>query len=119
MNTTMTAAEARREFLKISAGVTGAGLLGAEAMAQGNTLNYNTWSAAVDLVRGHTNAFTQKTGIKVNYANSPWAQYRDTMVTRFVAKAPMDVVASIKERLEFCDSEMVRIKSLLDSLPKE
>jgi valyl-tRNA synthetase len=37
----------------------------------------------------------------------------------FMAKAPMDVVASIKERLEFCDGEMVRIKSLLDSLPKE
>lgn len=92
MNTTMTAAEARREFLKISAGVGGASLLGAEALAQGNALNYNTWSAAVDLVRGHTNAFSQKTGIKVNYANSPWAQYRDTMVTRFVGKAPMDVL---------------------------
>jgi len=37
----------------------------------------------------------------------------------FMAKAPMDVVASIKEHLEFCDREMVRIKSLLDSLPKE
>jgi valyl-tRNA synthetase len=37
----------------------------------------------------------------------------------FMAKAPMDVVASIKERLELCDGEMVRIKSLLDSLPKE
>ncbi len=37
----------------------------------------------------------------------------------FMAKAPMDVVASIKERLEFCDNEIVRIKSLLDSLPKE
>ena len=37
----------------------------------------------------------------------------------FMAKAPMDVVSSIKERLEFCDSEIVRIKSLLDSLPKE
>ena len=37
----------------------------------------------------------------------------------FMAKAPMDVVASIKERLEFCDSEIVRIKSLLGSLPKE
>jgi valyl-tRNA synthetase len=36
----------------------------------------------------------------------------------FMAKAPMDVVSSIKERLEFCDSEIVRIKSLLDSLPK-
>ena len=37
----------------------------------------------------------------------------------FMAKAPMDVVASIKERLEFCDNEIIRIKSLLDSLPKE
>ena len=37
----------------------------------------------------------------------------------FMAKAPMDVVASIKERLEFCDNEILRIKSLLDSLPKE
>ena len=37
----------------------------------------------------------------------------------FMSKAPMDVVASIKERLEFCDAEIVRIKSLLDSLPKE
>ncbi|MFM1789206.1 MAG: hypothetical protein RLZZ12_555 [Actinomycetota bacterium] len=37
----------------------------------------------------------------------------------FMAKAPMDVVASIKERLEFCDGEILRIKSLLDSLPKE
>jgi hypothetical protein len=30
----------------------------------------------------------------------------------------MDVVATIKERMEFCDGEIVRIKSLLDSLPK-
>ena len=37
----------------------------------------------------------------------------------FMAKAQMDVVSSIRERLEFCDSEIVRIKSLLDSLPKE
>ena len=37
----------------------------------------------------------------------------------FMAKAPMDVVASIKERLEFCDGEIQRIKSLLDSLPKQ
>jgi valyl-tRNA synthetase len=36
----------------------------------------------------------------------------------FMAKAPMDVVASIKERMEFCDGEILRIKSLLDSLPR-
>jgi valyl-tRNA synthetase len=37
----------------------------------------------------------------------------------FMAKAPMDVVASIKERMEFCENEIQRIKSLIDSLPKQ
>ena len=37
----------------------------------------------------------------------------------FMAKAPMDVVASIKERMEFCEIEIQRIKSLIDSLPKQ
>ena len=36
----------------------------------------------------------------------------------FMAKAPMDVVASIRERLEFCDSEIARINSLLSALPQ-
>jgi multiple sugar transport system substrate-binding protein len=36
--------------------------------------------------------FEAKTGIKVNYSNSPYAQYRDTMVTKFVGKAPLDVM---------------------------
>ena len=36
----------------------------------------------------------------------------------FMAKAPMDVVASIRERMEFCDGEILRIKSLLSALPK-
>ena len=26
------------------------------------------------------------------YNTSPWAQYRDTMITKFVAKAPIDVL---------------------------
>ena len=34
--------------------------------------------------------FTAKSGIKVNYSNSPWAQYRETMITKFVGKAPID-----------------------------
>jgi valyl-tRNA synthetase len=37
----------------------------------------------------------------------------------FMAKAPMDVVASIKERMEFCENEIQRIKSLIDSLAKQ
>lgn len=37
----------------------------------------------------------------------------------FMAKAPMEVVKTIRERLEFCDNEISRIKSLLQSLPKE
>ena len=53
-------------------------------------MNYYTWSAAVDLVKSHLTAFEAKTGIKVNYSNAPWAQYRDTMVTKFVGKAPID-----------------------------
>ena len=36
----------------------------------------------------------------------------------FMAKAPMDVVASIRERLEFCDNEIARINSLLSALPQ-
>ena len=37
----------------------------------------------------------------------------------FMAKAPMDVVKTIRERLEFCDNEITRIKSLLAALPKD
>ena len=36
----------------------------------------------------------------------------------FMSKAPMDVVASIRERMEFCEGEILRIKSLLSALPK-
>jgi valyl-tRNA synthetase len=37
----------------------------------------------------------------------------------FMAKAPMDVVKEIRERLEFCDTEIDRIKTSLAALPKE
>lgn len=84
----------RRDFLKMTAaaGATAAGLLPLAGHAQGGTLNLHTWSAGVDTVKSHLTAFEAKTGIKVNYNNSPWAQYRDTMVTKFVGKAPMDVL---------------------------
>ncbi len=37
----------------------------------------------------------------------------------FMAKAPMEVVKEIKERMEFCESEITRINTLLAALPKE
>ena len=37
----------------------------------------------------------------------------------FMAKAPMEVVKEIRERMEFCESEIARISNLLAALPKE
>ncbi|MBU3649417.1 MAG: extracellular solute-binding protein [Limnohabitans sp.] len=84
----------RRDFLKLSAaaGLAGSGALALPAHAQSAPLNFYTWSAAVDLVKSHLTAFELSTKIKVNYSNSPWAQYREAMVTKFVGKAPIDVL---------------------------
>ena len=35
----------------------------------------------------------------------------------FMAKAPMDVVKTIRDRMEFCESEITRISALLAALP--
>jgi multiple sugar transport system substrate-binding protein len=82
----------RREFLK-AAGALGSTLLlpGQNAYAA-DALNFFAWSAAVDQVKSHISAFEKQTGIKVNYSNAPWAQYRDTMVTKFVGNAPIDAL---------------------------
>lgn len=87
----------RRDLLKLSAaaGLAGTGLAGlpfGSARAQGAALNFQTWSAAVDLVQSHAAAFEEATGIPVDYANAPWAQYRESMVTKFVGGAPLDVM---------------------------
>ena len=55
-------------------------------------INFATWSAAVDTVKSHIAAFEAKTGIKVAYSNSPWAQYRESMITKFIGKAPIDTL---------------------------
>ncbi|WP_093152368.1 extracellular solute-binding protein [Aliiruegeria lutimaris] len=85
----------RRDFLRTSAAA-GAVALAAPArigFAQGGpTINMQTWSAAVDTVQSHVNAFTEATGIPVNYGNAPWAQYRESMVTKFVGGAPLDMM---------------------------
>jgi len=94
MSNTCMGSASRRDFLKAAAaaGAAAGGLLSHEALAQSGALNMYTWSAAVDLVKSHLSAFEAKTGIKVAYNTSPWAQYRDTMITKFVAKAPIDVM---------------------------
>lgn len=94
MSNIWTDESSRRDFLKISAaaGAASSGLLSLPGHAQGAPVNFHTWSAAVDTVKSHLTGFDAKTGIKVNYSNSPWAQYRDTMVTKFVGKAPLDVM---------------------------
>jgi multiple sugar transport system substrate-binding protein len=94
MSTSWIAAPNRRDFLKqtAAAGAATSGLLSLPAGAQAAPLNYFTWSAGVDVVKSHLTAFEAKTGIKVNYSNAPWAQYRDTMVTKFVGKAPIDAL---------------------------
>jgi spermidine/putrescine-binding protein len=82
----------RREFLK-AAGATGTALMlpGQSAWAA-DPINFFAWSAGVDQVKSHISAFEKKTGLKVNYNNAPWAQYRDTMVTKFVGNAPIDMM---------------------------
>ena len=83
----------RRDVLKTAAAAAATGALSLDSLAQsGPPINYATWSAAVDLVKSHVTAFETSSKLKVNYTNSPWAQYRETMVTKFVAKAPVDVL---------------------------
>lgn len=87
---------ARREFLKYSAAAATAGALSqgfpGAARAAGDPVHFFAWSAAVDQVKSHVAAFEAKTGIKVDYSNAPWAQYRDTAITKFVGNAPVDML---------------------------
>ncbi len=55
-------------------------------------INFATWSAAVDQVKAHLAAFTAKNGVDVAYSNSPFAQYRETMITKFTGGAPVDML---------------------------
>lgn len=84
----------RREFLKATAAtaLAGSGALSAGRLLAADPINFFAWSAGVDQVKAHIAAFEAKTGLKVNYGNAPWAQYRDTLVTKFVGKAPLDVL---------------------------
>lgn len=84
----------RRALLKSSAaGLAAATVLGRTgAVRAAEPINFATWSAGVDTVKSHITAFEAKTGIKVAYTNSPWAQYREAMITKFIGKAPVDTL---------------------------
>ncbi len=85
----------RREFIRASAAaaLAAAGPFATARRAlAADPINFFTWSAGVDQVKSHLSAFEAKTGLKVAYNNAPWAQYRDTLVTKFVGKAPLDVL---------------------------
>jgi multiple sugar transport system substrate-binding protein len=90
---TLINAFSRRSFLKTSAAGLAATALGRVGTAHAaEPINFATWSAGVDTVKSHITAFEAKTGIKVNYTNSPFAQYRETMITKFIGKAPVDTL---------------------------
>ena len=80
----------RRQVASLLAGGAAMAATGAAAQARG-TVNFIGWSAAVDQVRAHITAFERATGIRVNYENFPWAQFRTALVTRLVGNAPIDV----------------------------
>src|SRR5579863_8660032 len=87
----------RRSFLKTTAsGAAGLAAAPFVACAGGamaaEPINFATWSAAVDAVKSHLAAFEAETGIKVNYSNTPWAQYREAMITKLIGKAPIDTL---------------------------
>jgi multiple sugar transport system substrate-binding protein len=90
---TLINAFSRRSFLKTSAAGLAATALGRPGTARAaEPINFATWSAGVDTVKSHITAFEVKTGIKVAYTNSPWAQYREALITKFVGKARVDTL---------------------------
>ena len=84
----------RRSFLNRSAGglATAAALVTNRIASASEQIYFATWSAAVDTVKSHIAAFEAKTGIAVEYSNTPWAQYRESLVTKFVGNAPIDTL---------------------------
>lgn len=86
----------RRAFLKSTSAAllaSGAGVSFTSLAQAAETVHFSTWSAAVDLVQSHISAFeSANPDIKVSYSNAPWAQYRESMITKFVGGAPMDML---------------------------
>jgi len=115
---------ARREFLKISTAASAIGAMGtsglaSRAFAASGTVNFMAWSAAVDLVKSHVAEFEKSTGINVNYANAPWSNYRDNIVTKFVGGAPLDMMWVSDAWLpEFAEAGWIKPINSFDNLMK-
>ena len=89
----MTSSLSRRTFLTTSTSLAAATTLGNFGGAHaGEPIHFATWSAAVDQVKSHIAAFESKTGLQVDYTNTPWAQFREATITKFVGNAPIDTL---------------------------
>src|SRR2546421_11130866 len=86
----------RRSLLRVASTVAATPLISAlarSALAQSSeAITFTAWSPAVDQAKSHATGFEKATGIKVNYENFPAAQFRATLVTKFTANEPLDVI---------------------------
>ena len=80
----------RRAALLAGGAALAAGRAGTARAAE--TLTFATWSAAVDQVKAQLATFEKVSGVGVNYTNAPFAQYRETMITKFTGGAPLDML---------------------------
>ena len=82
----------RRSLLKLGAASAALALPFPGKAKAAEPLGFATWSAAVDQVKTHLAAFEKKTGVATAYTNAPFAQYRETMITKFTGGAPVDML---------------------------
>lgn len=82
----------RRFVLKLGVASAALALPFARKGSAAEPLGFATWSAAVDQVKTHLAAFEKRTGVGTAYANAPFAQYRETMITKFTGGAPVDML---------------------------
>jgi multiple sugar transport system substrate-binding protein len=82
----------RRSVLSTGAASLALALPSVRTAHAAEAINFATWSAAVDQVKAHLAAFEKKTGIPTAYSNAPFAQYRETMITKFTGGAPIDML---------------------------
>ena len=81
----------RRAALHLSlAGALAAPFIRAARAAE--PLYFATWSASIDQVKAHLAAFEKASATAVSYSNYPYAQYRETMITKFTGGAPVDML---------------------------
>ncbi len=76
-----------------------------EAAAQVKQLSFYSWTYGVSRIKQLIEQFEKKTGIKLEYGNTPGAQYRDALIPKFVSGAPLHVMYQLDFHLaEFADA---------------